>query len=87
MSSANRHPREPEVTSREDEQCGFVIDVVEEQVVQLEDGREPSDVDIQMKPHPNGYQVTIWWTDDEGNRKQNDQVIWFEDPRDRVNDR
>lgn len=83
MSNNNRHPRDVEIVEEQSESSlGFVVDIVDDDP-RLEDGREPDEMDLQIKPHPNGYQYTLWWEED-GKRKQRDGVIPFSDPRDEV---
>lgn len=83
MSNDNRHPREVNlVTENEDPTLGYIIDVIDPDV-RLKDGREPERVNLQIKPHPQGFQYTLWWEED-GERKQRDDVIRFSDPRDEL---
>lgn len=79
----NRHPRNIlHKAHSEHSQLGWVIDLMDDDV-RLNDGREPEGVDLQIKPHPSGFQYTLWWKED-GEKKQRDGVIRFEDPRDAV---
>lgn len=79
----NRHPRTVNsVVEQEHESLGWAINLLDPDV-RLEDGRELQNVDIQLKPHPNGYQYTLWWKEN-GEKKQRDGVIRFSDPRDEL---
>lgn len=83
MSSSNRHEREPDVISEGDyPNLGFVVDIVDP-LPDVEGVKEDS-VDIQLKPGPDGYQIDMWWTTEEGERKHCCEWLRFEDPRDLI---
>lgn len=83
MTQDNRHPREVNVIEEQEEpNLGFVVDIIDDDP-EIQDNPEATDANLQIKPHPSGYQYTLWWKED-GQRKQRDGVIRFVDRRDEV---
>lgn len=87
MTDKNRHEREPDMHERMgDPELGFVVGFTDPDPRPDTSSRFVSDggvadAQVQIKPHPMGYQVTMWWTTEEGERRQRDEVINFKDPR------
>ncbi len=68
MSDDNRHARKPRVLNETNAALGFIVTVLDDEP-DIE-GIDPVDsVDIQLKPHPNGYQIDCWFTDEDGQRQ------------------
>jgi len=77
-----RDEEELNVFSDRRDQIGFGV-MIQDSGTDLEDVYSNDPVDVQVKPHPQGYQISVWWTAEDGEtRKENDVVVRTEDPRD-----
>lgn len=79
----NRHTREVHPQGEEHDHLGFIVDF-QDPNPNVDGVRSDDPVDVQIKPHPDGYQVTLWWTSEDGDRKTNNRVVRLEDPRDLI---
>lgn len=84
----NRHPREPNVSHTADDRLGFVVNVADpacrvepDALYTLGEDVEPGSVRIQLKPHPGGYQIDMWWRTTDGSRRQVCEHLTFRDRR------
>lgn len=62
------------VFTEPDDDLGFVT-TIQDCGHDLENVAEYDPVDIQVKPHPLGYQIDYWYTDEEGKRKHGSEHL------------
>lgn len=82
----SKSPDDPDARTfiESNDYLGFVADI-QDSGHDLDGVAGEDPVDLQIKPHTNGYQVDMWWTDTEsGKRRSTTAHIHPEDPRDRM---